>query len=203
MDKLKKFRIPLFIGVGTLVFGLIVYAAWISPEGSHLTKLQAQQTTLQAQETALQVRIATLKKEKSQLGTDCQELTTDLTEIPGTPDVDSFFTQVTALAVASGDPITPTINVTQATGTPKAGVTPVTVGLTLSGTYGQMSSFLEGLDSFPRLFTVSTISVVGNIVTGGQAVAPSASPYTLTLSGNIFYGTGEKNVCAAAGATTT
>ena len=201
MEQLKRFRIPVFVGVGTLVLGLIVYAAWISPEGSHLAKLQAQQTTLQTQETALQARIATLKKEKSQLGTDCQELTTDLTEIPSSPDVDNFLKQVTTLAVSSGDPGTPTINVTQATTTPKGGVTPVTVSLTLSGTYAQMTTFLQGLDTFPRLFTVSSIAVVGNIVSGGQAVAPSTPGYTLSLTGNIYYGTGQKDVCVPAGTT--
>ncbi|HEY5252724.1 MAG TPA: type 4a pilus biogenesis protein PilO [Acidimicrobiales bacterium] len=203
MEKVKRFRIPVFIGMGALAFALIVYAAWISPEGSKLTKLKAQQSTLQAQQTALQIRIATLKKEKSQLGPDCQELTTDLTEIPGTPDVDSFLKQVSALAVSSGDPSTPNIDVTQATGTTAtAGVTPVTVALTLEGTYGQMTSFLEGLDNFPRLFTVTSISVTGgSVVTGGQAVAPGTAGYTLTMSGDIFYSTGQKNACGAAGST--
>jgi Tfp pilus assembly protein PilO len=198
MEQLKRFRIPVFIGMGTLVLAIIVYAAWISPEGSHLTKLHAQQTQLQLQETALQVRIATLKREKAQLGTDCQELTTDLTEIPGTPSVDSFLQQVTALAVASGDPSTPTISVTQATSASgKAGVTPVTVAMTLAGNYGQMTSFLQGLDTFPRLFTVTTISVTGGaIASGGQALAPGTAGYTLTMSGNIFYSTGQKDVCA-------
>jgi Tfp pilus assembly protein PilO len=198
MEQLKRFRIPVFIGMGTLVLAIIVYAAWISPEGSHLTKLHAQQTQLQLQETALQVRIATLKREKAQLGTDCQQLTTDLTEIPGTPSVDSFLQQVTALAVASGDPSTPTISVTQATSASgKTGVTPVTVGMTLAGNYGQMTSFLQGLDTFPRLFTVTTISVTGGaIASGGQALAPGTAGYTLTMSGNIFYSTGQKDVCA-------
>ncbi len=65
---------------------------------------------------------------------------------------------MTALAVASGDPNTPSISVTQATGGAKGGVTPVTVAMTLEGTYGQMTSFLQGLDTFPRLFTVTSIS---------------------------------------------
>ena len=203
MEQLKRFRISAFIGVGTLVLAIIVYAAWISPEGSHLTKLHAQQTQLQLQETALQVRIATLKSEKAQLGADCQQLTTDLTEIPGTPSVDSFLQQVTALAVASGDPSTPTISVTQATtGAGKATVTPVTVALTLAGNYGQMTSFLQGLDTFPRLFTVTTISVTGGaIASGGQALSPGTAGYTLTMSGDIFYSSGQKDVCAT-GATT-
>jgi Tfp pilus assembly protein PilO len=203
MEQLKRFRIHVFIGAGTLVVALIAYAALISPEGSHLSKLQAQQTQLQGQETALQTKIATLKKDKSQLGTDCQQLTTDLTEIPGAPDVDSFLQQVTALAVASGDPNTPTISVTQASGPATGGVTPVTVALTLSGSYGQMTSFLTGLDSFPRLFTVSQVSITGgSVVTGGQAVAPATAGYSLDLSGDVFYSTGQKDVCTSSGTTT-
>jgi Tfp pilus assembly protein PilO len=198
MEQLKRFRIPVFIGVGTLVLALIAYAALISPQRSHLSTLQAQQVQLQSQETALQVKIATLKKEKSQLGTDCQQLTTNLTEIPGTPDVDSFLQQVTALAVSSGDPTTPSISVTQASGAAVGGVTPVTVALTLSGTYGQMTSFLAGLDSFPRLFTVTSIAVTGGaVVAGGGAVAPATAGYSLTLSGDIYYSTGQKNVCVS------
>jgi Tfp pilus assembly protein PilO len=188
------------IGAGALVFSLIVYAAWISPEGSHLTKLRAQQTTLQSQQTALELRIATLKKEKSQLGTDCQQLTTDLTAIPATPEVDSFLTQVSSLAQASGDPSTPSISVTQATAGSSAssGVIPVTVTLTLEGTYGQMTAFIQGLDTFPRLFTVTSINVTGgSIVSGGTALAPSTGGYTLNLSGEIFYSTGQKNVCSS------
>ncbi len=201
MEQLKRFRVPVFIGVGTLVLAIILYAAWISPEGSHLTSLRVKQTQLQAQQASLEVRIATLKKDKAQLVTDCQQLTTDLTEIPGTPSVDSFLQQVTALAVSSGDPNTPSINVTQATGAAgKSDVTPVTVSLTLDGTYGQMTSFLQGLDSFPRLFTVTTIAVSGgSVVSGGHAVPPGTTGYTLTMSGDIFYSTsGERNVCTTA-----
>ena len=136
--------------------------------------------------------------------TDCQELTTNLTEIPNAPDVDSFLSQVTDLAVSSGDPSTPTISVTQSAGAAAGGVSAVSVALTLSGTYGQMMSFLQGLDSFPRLFTVTTIAVNGgSVVSGGQAVAPSTAGYSLTLSGDIFYSSGQQNVCATAGATST
>jgi Tfp pilus assembly protein PilO len=204
MEQLKRFRVPVITGVGALVLALIVYAAWISPEGSHLAKLQAMQTQLQSQESGLQVRIATLRREKTQLGANCQQLTTNLTEIPGTPSVDSFFNQVSALAVASGDPNTPNISVTAASGGAKGGVTPVTVALTLEGTYGQMISFLQGLNTFPRIFTVTTISVTGGAVaSGGQAVSPATAGYPLDMSGNIFYSSGEKNVCASSDATTT
>jgi Tfp pilus assembly protein PilO len=202
MEHLKRFRVPVFIGAGTLVLGIIIYAAWISPEGSQLAALHTKQATLQAQQTGLEVRIAALKRDKAQLGTDCQELTTDLTEIPGTPSVDSFFQQVTNLAVTSGDPNTPSISVTQANTTGKAGVTPVTVALTLDGNYGQMMSFLEGLNSFPRLFTVTSLTVTGgSVASGGTAPSPSAIGYSLSLSGDIFYSTGQRNVCPSGSST--
>ncbi len=112
--------------------------------------------------------------------------------------MDSFFNQVSALAVASGDPNTPSISVTQATAAASSSAVPVAVTFTLTGTYGQMSSFLKGLDSFPRLFTVTNITINGGAVaTGGGAINPSTAGYTLDLSGNIYYSSGQQNVCAA------
>jgi hypothetical protein len=71
--------------------------------------------------------------------------------------------------------------------------------MTLAGTYGQMSAFLKGLDSFPRLFSVTSLAVNGGaLVTGGAPVNPATAGYTLTLGGDIFYSAGQSNVCAAA-----
>jgi hypothetical protein len=45
---------------------------------------------------------------------------------------------------------------------------------------------------------VTTITVAGgNVVTGGQVVVPTTAGYTLTMSGDIFYSTGQKNVCVS------
>ena len=74
------------------------------------------------------------------------------------------------------------------------------VTLTLNGTYGQMTSFLSGLDAFPRLFTVTTISVNGgNVAVGGSTISPSTAGYTLDLTGSIYYASGQSNVCAPSG----
>jgi Tfp pilus assembly protein PilO len=202
MEQLTRYRIPLLTAVGALVLAIIVFVAWISPEGGKLSSLHAQQTQLLSQQAHLQTELATLRRDKAHLAANCQELTKDLTKIPGAPTVDAFFHQVTALAVAAGDPNTPSISVTQAAGAaPGAagGVRPVTVNLTLSGTYGQMSAFLQGLDRFPRLFTVTTISVSGGpVAVGGAAIAPGTTGYSLTLGGNVFYSVGQSNVCPAA-----
>ncbi len=177
---------------------IVVYAAWISPEGGKLSSLHAQQTQLQSQQLHLQTELTSLRRDKAHLAANCQQLTTDLTEIPGTPTVDNFFNQVTALAVAAGDPNTPSISVTDTTGG-TGSVKLVAVDLTLSGTYGQMSAFLQGLDTFPRLFSVTSLAVNGGaLVAGGAPVNPATTGYELTLAGDIFYSAGQTNVCAPA-----
>jgi Tfp pilus assembly protein PilO len=202
MEQLTRYRIPIMTGVGALVLVLIVFVAWISPEGSKLSALHAQQTQLESQQVHLQTELTTLRAAKAHLVSNCQALSKDLGEIPGTPSVDSFFNQVTALAVASGDPNTPSISVTQATAAAKGGANPVAVTFALTGTYGQMSSFLKGLDTFPRLFTVTSITINGGAVaTGGAAINPATTGYSLNLTGNIYYSSGQQNVCAPAATT--
>ncbi len=202
MEQLTRYRIPILTAVGAVVLAIIVYAAWISPEGGKLSSLRAQQTQLQSQQLHLQTELNTLRRDKADLAANCQQLTTDLTEIPGTPTVDAFFNQVTALAVSAGDPNTPSISVTDTTGG-TGSVKLVAVDLTLSGTYGQMSAFLQGLVTFPRLFSVTSLAVNGGaLVTGGAPVNPATAGYQLTLQGDIFYSTGQSDVCAAAATAT-
>ena len=220
MEHVRRFRTPILIGVGTVIAAIVVFMAVISPQGNKLSSLHAQQSQLVSRQTTLTAEIATLKREKAQMVVNCRKLTTDIAEIPGTPDVDSFLRQVTALAVASGDPNTPSISVTQApaagtsgaastAGSSAAGTSAVAVTFTLSGTYGQMNSFIHGLDQFPRLFTVSTITIAGGpAAQGGGPVDPGTPSYTLTLGGDIYYSLGRQDVCSGAlpsgtGATTT
>jgi Tfp pilus assembly protein PilO len=198
MERIMQYRVPLITAVGAVLVAVIVYMAWIAPEGSKLAALRSKETQLQSQQAELDGQIATLKREKEHLGSTCATLTQEVTAVPSAPDVDSFFRQVTALAVASGDPNTPSISVTQATATAKGsgGATPVAVTFSLTGTYGQMSAFLDGLYTFPRFFTINSMQLGGGSVSNGGAVpAPGTPNYTLTLTGNIYYSSGQQNVC--------
>lgn len=205
MEILRRFRTPVLTGAGVLVFAVVVFLALIAPEGSKLSKLDAQESQLQAQQGQLETQIATLKRDKAHMATNCAQLAKALDQVPGTPSVDSFLQQVTALAVASGDPNTPTIAVTQASGQKApGGVTPVQVTLTLNGTYGQMSAFLKGLDTFPRLFTVTTVTVNGGaIASGGGGINPGAGGYSLSLTGAIFYSSAQQVPCGTSTAAAT
>ena len=197
METLQRFRLPLLVGGGTLVFVLVVYAALISPQGHKLSALHTTETQLQSQQAHLQTELVGLRHDKANFASNCAKLGTALGEIPTAPDVSQFLQQVTNLAVATGNANTPTISVLQATSSAgKGGATPVQVLLTLNGSYGQMSSFIKGLDSFPRLFTITQIGVTGGpIAAGGGAINPATPNYSLSLTGAIYYSTGSQDVC--------
>jgi hypothetical protein len=80
--------------------------------------------------------------------------------------------------------------------------------MTIAGNFSQMSAFVGGLDSFPRLFTIQTFTLsIGAVSTsggtaaastsvgpsplwvGGITTAPTAGPYLLTIAGSIYYTT--------------
>ena len=197
MEHVKRFRIPLFIGAGALVVAAILYMALIAPQGKKLTGLHTKEAALQSQQAQLQSEIATLKADKAHMATNCTLLAKALREIPGTPDVSGFLNQVTQLAVQTGNPNTPTISVLQAPASASAGgARPVQVSLTLNGDYGQMAAFIKGLDSFPRLFTVTSINVTGGpIAAGGGQPDAATQGYNLSLTGAIFYSAGQQNAC--------
>ena len=103
MEQLTRYRVPILTAVGALVLAIIVYAAWTSPEGGKLSSFRPSRPSCSPSSCTCRPS-STPARDKAHLAANCQQLTTDLTEIPGTPTVDAFFNQVTALAVAAGDP---------------------------------------------------------------------------------------------------
>jgi len=90
-------------------------------------------------------------------------------------------------------------------------VVPIPVKMHITGNYAQMSAFIAGLDSFPRLFVIQTFTLAvgagaatstGGASTGGSAAAgatapplwvgqtptaPTGGPYGLDVAGSIYY----------------
>jgi Tfp pilus assembly protein PilO len=224
------------IGAGALVVALIIWAVLVSPQNSKLASLQTQETQLQNQATGLQIKLASLKTEQQKLSGSCADLQKIATQIPSvqTPtDIDaeesSFEGQFNALTASSGvqltqfsgfAPATSTSAAPASTGTSSttpSDVTAVPTTLAVTGTFGQMSAFINGLDSFPRLFVIqsfvlsygtnaatsssgsssssSSSSSSGSsgsasgppLWTGGVATASGAAPYSLSITGSIYY----------------
>jgi Tfp pilus assembly protein PilO len=241
MNTVREYRMPLIIGVGALVVALILWAVLVSPQSSKLSSLQNQETQLQGQENTLQVKLASLKSEKQNLTKSCSDLEKIATQIPSVEsptDIDaeesSFESQFNGLTSTSGVSLTQFSGFTPAsttsasaapatttTPTSPAGVVAVPTTLSVTGNYGQMTAFINGLDSFPRLFVIQTFNLAigttaaaGSAATtsgaatasaspgatplwvGGTPTSPSAGPYSLSIVGSIYY-TSTPNALAA------
>ncbi len=226
MNTVQEYRIPLFIAGGAIVVALLLWVVLISPQNSKLNSLHAQSVQLQAQQAAIQARLTALQSEGLKLSSNCADLQKISTQIPSVQsptDIDaqesSFESQFNALAGSSGvslaqfsgfAPATTTGPSSATSTTTAAGVTAVPTTLTVQGNYGQMTSFIKGLDNFPRLFVIqkfvlafgaatttgsSTGTTTGSsagasgppLWIGGQPTSPSAGPYNLEITGSIYY----------------
>jgi Tfp pilus assembly protein PilO len=229
MNEVREYRIPLFMAGGALVVALLLWAVLISPQNSKLSSLKTQEGQLQQQQATLTAKLASLKTEQQKLSSSCADLQKIATQIPSVQsptDVDaeesSFENQFNQLTAASGVALTQfsgfapatTAQTTPSTGTPAAtpaDVVAVPTTLAVTGNYGQVETFINGLDVFPRLFVIQTFdlaygtgaaaasssgsatgtggSTAGQtpLWTGGQATAAGAGPYTLTIDGSIYY----------------
>jgi Tfp pilus assembly protein PilO len=194
MNEVRQYRVPIFIGAGALIVALLLWAIFVSPQTSKLSSLKAQETQLQGQQTALQNKLTALKSEQQNLTKSCADLQRIATEIPSvqTPtDVDaeesSFESQFNGLAESSGVTLSQfsgfaPATTTQATPGVKTGATPGVVAvpttLTVTGNYGQVTSFINGLDDFPRLFIIQTFKLsYGSPTPGaGGSAASAATP---------------------------
>ena len=196
MNNLREYRMPLMIAGGALVLALILWAALIAPQNSKLSSLQEQSVTLQAQEASLQARLAALQSEGQKLSSNCADLQKISTQIPSVTspndinaEESSFESQFNALLGSSGVTLAQFSGFSPATTTPTAaatasGVTAVPTTLTVQGNYGQVTSFINGLDSFPRLFVIQKFVLAYGPASGATASSgASGSQSTGTGSG--------------------
>jgi Tfp pilus assembly protein PilO len=226
-DTVKEYRIPLMIGAGGLVLALLIWALLVSPQNSKLVGLQAQEAQLQTQTTGLQVKLSSLKTEQQKLSGSCADLQKIATQIPSVQsptDVDaeesSFESQFNGLTATSGVHLTQFSGFTPATSTATApataasaapsGVVPVPTTLAVTGNFGQMSAFINGLDNFPRLFVIQSFVLSYGTISGSASATPSSpsaasaagsnplwvggtptsagsGPYSLAITGSIYY----------------
>jgi len=199
MNTVREYRTPLLIAGGALVIAIILWVALISPQNSKLASLQDQSVQLQSQEAGLQARLTALQSEGQKLSSNCADLQKISTQIPSVQsptDIDaeesSFESQFNDLAASSGVTLALFSGFTPAntTGTgaapssaaggastSAAGVTAVPTTLTVQGSYGQMTAFINGLDSFPRLF------VIQKFILGYGPATPSSSGATSGATG--------------------
>ncbi len=193
MNEVREYRVPLLMGAATLVVALLLWAVLISPQNSKLSSLQTKQTALQTQQTTLEAKLASLKSEQQKLSSSCADLQKIATQIPSVQsptDVDaeesSFENQFNGLVAGSGVALTQfsgfapattaqTTPSTSSTSTTPAGVVAVPTTLTITGNYGQVTTFINDLDAFPRLFVIQSFVLNYGPTAGGPRRSTSSS----------------------------
>ncbi len=205
---MERFKFPLISAGIVVVVLLVAYMAWISPEGSKLSKLNTQEATLTSQEQGLSADIAHLRVEGGHLVANCTHLSERVAQIPVAPDEGAFLTQIDALATSTGTSLPGyTFSLPSATsGAPTTSASTtmpsITVTLNFSGTYSQVTAFLNGLDKLGRLYAVQSYSLKqpnqSSVSSSGTPIIlpASAISYEVTLVGNIYYNPTQKDVCA-------
>ena len=246
MNAVKEYRNPLIIAGGGLIIALLLWVVLVSPQNSKLESLQLQSVTLQGQETAIQAKLASLQSEGQKLSSNCADLQKISAQIPSvqTPtdinaEESSFESQFNDLAASSGVTLaqfsgfapagasaTAAQPIASGSSTTPAGVTAVPTTITVQGNFAQMTSFINGLDSFPRLFIIQKLTLAFGTASsgsaaasgsassssatpassanasgpplwvGGHATAPINGPYNLQVTGSIYY-TSTPNALAA------
>jgi len=235
MSTVREYRTPLAIAGGTLVAVILLWAILISPQKSKLASLQSHETQLQGQQSGLQAKLVSLQTEQQQLSskcTDLQKISTQIPSVQSPTDIDaeesSFESQFNGLAASTGVTLSQFSGFTPASAASTPAATPATTTaadvvavpttLTVTGNYGQMLAFVNGLDNFPRLFVIqsfvlsfgtnsgsssasSTPSVgssggaaassgaTNSLWIGGTPTSSAATPYNLAITGSIYYTT--------------
>ena len=207
MNTVKEYQKPILVGVVGVVVAIMLYALLVAPQSSKLSSLNTQKTQLAAQQQQLQVKLTSLQKDKQQLPTKCASLQKITLQIPSVlnpgdlaAEQSTFYNQLTALVGSSGTSIpsfawtgnTAAPGTTPATTPPAAGATPVTSGVVpvpvkmhITGNFAQMSAFIAGLDSFPRLFVIQTFTLaIGPSATGTGSTSPSSASAASAASGS-------------------
>ncbi len=184
---------------------------------SQQASLQAKLASLQAEGQRLSSSCADLQKITTQIPSvqaptdvDAEESSfeSQFNALAGSSGV--ALTQFSGFAPASAASTASTAATPATTSTPAAGaataVTPVPTTLSVTGNYGQINAFVKGLDSFPRLFVIQHFDLVFGtsasasgssssaapsggtpLWVGGTATPASAGPYSLAITGSIYY----------------
>lgn len=171
------------VAVGVAV-AVVVTAVWaftfFLPQGSKLSKLQAQEQSLQAQVDAGNARVALLKKE-SQHTKQIQAMLQDLQGyVPATEQIYTYIDILSGAAAAAGVTIT-AITPSHLTALSGSSYSALPIGLSAKGTYDEILAFIKGIYNLPRLTDIDSLSLSG----GGRGSTRTSS-LSVALSLVVF-----------------
>jgi Tfp pilus assembly protein PilO len=170
------------IAVAALVaIGGIWYVALWAPQGTSLKKANASATSAEQKESTLKAQVAALQLQRAQLPVLQAQMAQLSQAVPAVAGIDKVIDNVTAVALASGVTLSslspPALGATAA-GAAASGVIPMSMTVTVSGTYFQIVDFINKLNSMPRLAVVDGFNLATPDKTSGKI--------STTISARVF-----------------
>lgn len=174
---------PVLIGVAvTLVVVLIWLFAFFLPQGSKVSKLDAQVQTLQQKVTQGNAKVALLKRDSQTAPKLAAELAKLKQYIPATAGVYNYINTITATVKASGTKLT-TISTSPEAAAPTSGTYyAIPVTLSVTGTYDQVLKLITDIYALPRLTIIPTLQISGGGVGTNRSTALTVSMHLETFT---------------------
>jgi Tfp pilus assembly protein PilO len=185
LDLLKS-KVVLIVTAAVIVLLLVWWFAWMTPESSKLTSVQAQVATDQASVTRLNLELIGLKAESKLVLKELPYLKKVTAAIPPTEDPPGIVDNLNTLASQTGCDllsVTPA-DVPSASGTAGMSVIPVT--FTVSGVHSSIMSFLNGFYSMKRLMTISTLSLSPSGTGPNILAAGDGQQYSMSVTADAY-----------------
>lgn len=194
---LKSLRRPLvLLPIGGAILLVIIWlAVFYLPQGSKLSKYDAQESSLRATQLALNERLQSLKKlSNSDL---CHLYAQYATAAPSSLENTTYLRQINLLVEQSGLHLISISTGSQSGATSAGSLSAVPYSLNVSGPYDDQLKLMQEIYSQPRLTTISSVTLSG----GGPATnrsTPLQASYSL-----MVYDTASPAVAASATSATT
>ena len=179
-----------------LAISAVWYVVMWSPQGASLKKAQASAASAQTKESSLKAQVAALQKQRAQLPVLNAQIAALKQAIPATANIDQVIDQVNAVTRDVGVTLVafspPAIPAAAVPGTPTVvGAVPMSLSVSVTGTYFQLIKLINELNAMPRLavvdgFSLGTPDKSGNIsttITARVFLQPAAAtPATTTTT---------------------
>lgn len=192
---IKKGRTTLVSRAIIAVVAVVLVAGWYVGVYQHLSaNVSAESTAVTAQRAQLaseRLQLIELNRDKDDKGQLAKETSALSAALPKQFSLANFLADLTAAAAKEGVVLTGVTPTTPGTGaatassvtaTAPSGLQAVSFGLTATGDYHNIVSFLTALDGFPELMQIDTLGLQAETASGGS----SSSKISATLTGRVF-----------------
>jgi Tfp pilus assembly protein PilO len=151
-------RAPIFAGVGVAAVLLLVALFLVLPKMGQVKDADASLTDAQGQQATLGAQLAALQQAQTEAPANRETIRKVQQAIPPTVDQQGFMLLVQNAAVQSSIDVL-TISPSTPVFDPASGLSTVTNGITVTGSYFAITEFLFKIETLPRAAKASSVSI--------------------------------------------